>query len=156
MRTSEKAGGQEALLFLYQTPLVAQSSALTESLEQAIFLLFYSLHRTSTPRPGFHFHIRNRTSTSITVARKPQNTSMSTHACAEWILALTVPYLFDTVKQDGELMLILTAAHSHFTHAQAREEQTRFVLLTSAYICVVGTLTPLCSCLCLCRSENQA
>ena len=58
-----------------------------------------------------HKHRRNG-STDV------HNTNLSTWACAEWIIALfSVPYLFDTVKQDGglSLMLILTAESSHLT-----------------------------------------
>ena len=73
----------------------------------------------SSLQPGFHYDISTSTSISILNGSKDaHNTSISTLICPVWIIALfSAPYLLDTVKQDGELtlMLMLTAARSHLT-----------------------------------------
>lgn len=49
-------------------------------------------------------------------SKNVHNSSTSTHACAEQIIALySVPYRLDTVKQDGGQMLMLTEAGPHLT-----------------------------------------
>lgn len=49
-------------------------------------------------------------------SKNVHNSSTTTHACAERIIALySVPYRLDTVKQDGGQMLMLTEAGPHLT-----------------------------------------
>lgn len=107
-------------------------------------------------KPGFH-DISTRT--GISIVRTPTTQAHAGKACAEWITALFfVPYLLDTVKQDGGLSLMLLQQLHVFPNLSTRTRKTSSIFLLVLVLVLVfhSSSLPFCLCLCLCCTENQA
>lgn len=108
---------------------------------------------------GFHYSIS--TSIKHDGNEDTHNTSISMQVCTEWIAALVlVPYLLDTVKQDGGWCLWLRLKQYVLTCHKHKHKNKKFCFAVCAYahVCVVHDLAILwlcCEPLCLCCSENQ-